>query len=367
MPNFKILLIFTCLSWALSASVFANTHANTYLPHKVALITSYDTAQLAAKLPGYLGFLRSSIAHSGMKTEMELEKTFRDQLENEGYEIEVYHQGNLAILSALLHSPDYAGIYWVSHGLQKGSADGGLLQGGILDKDEFDISPLLSEIHPNLRVLGLITCYSSQAFKSRTLDQQLAKTNPHLMWLTFPREVDAVPGLKVTIQTSLSGLKRPPPVLSASEACPSRQGYYLGLTRTCHEDGPAIYLQGNGRLLATFTSCKKGQTQSISGHLDVTAQDLEDIRNKDFDPAIFDILVATGSKPISAIMLDKAPYLGEISIDPIRLGRDDLGTWRPLSLRKGDLVGVSQHIYTYVGQPPAPYRLTDYRPFTCAH
>jgi|GEM_PF-3639797 len=352
--------VIPCLLLA-AAALLALTHApaaHAATGGKVILLTSIDGVEMARATPSYLFWARSK--YYGLNAK--LEKEFRDHFKSSGMEVEVFHYTDLSLLYQILHSPEYSAVYWVSHGADS-PQDSIVGLGGIFDYQTFDMSPLLKEIHPNLKVLSIISCHSTKKLKHLVSQGELAQAHPGLNLLSYEAQVDASQGLNGALIKSDLLLAVAPHSHSGARCAERRSGVYVSVTRVCHQEGPALFLKSNDRIMAVLPSCRAGDTYPISGFVDLNSDDLADLEHGLLDPSVLDISINTGPQPVDRVMKSPEPYYGEISIRHPGPHEDQF-SWKLLEKKNGENLGVNHRIFSYTGALPAAISVGIYRPFS---
>lgn len=323
---------------------------------KVALLTSIDRMSLVGAVPFYLGFKKAEYASLNDR----LERVFRASFRGTGLQVEAFHHVDQALLHSILHSSEYVGVYWVSHGANVDGRAGPLSTGGLYDSNGFNVTPALAEAHPGLQALALVSCHSARAVAEAGIG-----VGPG--WVTFDGKIDALPGL-------VEAIRRTRPALAAraragaghggaptaAEACPERRGIFIHATRRCGKAGPAVLLSAGEKAFAAFPSCRGGELQTQTGYIE-TEGDIAEL-----DESALEIVASTGTKPITALLREGAPELGELSFRTALENGHPIGAWRPLEIASGETLGVYQKIYAYGGSMPRAESVMNYRPFRCA-
>lgn len=325
-------------------------------PGKVILLTSIDGLEMARATPSVLFWLRKK--YYGLNAK--LERDFREHFKSSGLQVEANHLADLSLLYQILHSPEYVGVYWVSHGADA-KDDSAMATGGIFDYHTYDISHLLKDIHPNLKLLSIVSCHSAGILNELNLSGQLSENNPDLRILSYKNQVDAEEGLLGVLSQGDSYINSPRSETQASRCLQSRSGAFVTADRVCKKEGPALLLKSNERVFEVFPHCTAGQTQSIAGFLDLTADDLSDLERGQLDPSTLDISVSTGAQPVDRVMNRPEPYFGDISIK-LPGAHEDESNWTLLEMSGGRTLGVNHRIYRYQGPFP---RAESYHPFFC--
>jgi hypothetical protein len=317
----------------------ANAAGGASAPQKVLLITSLDGMRMARALPWYLAFRRGYFRNY----DLALERIFRDFFRARGFEAEVEHEADQSDLAAALRSPEYSAIYLVSHEAVYGTPLTGVSGGGVYDYEGYEITPVLSEIHPQLKALALVGCVSEPLIQSLQASFGAAGTNPDLKLLGFSREVDAKKGLKQALRASLAHLLDPS-VPSAD--CRLKQGYPIEFRRTCGATpGPAMRIVASGDVVAVFARCQAGEVQLAQGFVEshgatVTAGELK-----------FEF--TSGSNVYGA-----RPELGKLEIS--RPGQAADEGWTAFSKPDGTPFGTTTHVYLHSGTLPS---VSESRPY----
>jgi hypothetical protein len=142
-----------------------------------------------------------------------------------------------------------------------------------------------------------------------------------------------------------------------------RKGYELQVTRTLPAQTgtarvlyPSVRLElGSGQVLGVFAAGQAGETQALTVHLDAQAAPSE-------TPNAFALKVVEDAGA-NAVATDAEVQIGELEFSEPWSG----AKWAPFAAPSGELLGVTSHVYRYVGSADfggeAP---ADYEPFDCA-
>ncbi len=193
---------------------------------KVVLLTSLDTQSI-----------RSLFRKTYFQTYVQnLEELFVRKFTGTQYVIEIVHRADQFHLWSALHDPKNVAIFWLSHASSSGgsTASSQLLSNQrILDSQGFDVTPIFNKIHPNLRFLAVIGCFSQSILNQLPHLSQDPKhsDHPYLRLFTFNHKVDARIGLKKAIQESKRVLDIPEIRLGYSSPCPRVPGYRIRISR----------------------------------------------------------------------------------------------------------------------------------------
>lgn len=315
-------------------------------PHrKVLLVTSLDGARIAKQLPWELGFMRSYFRNY----DYALEKNFRAFFRGRGIDVDVDHYADQADLAAYLHSPEYDGIYLVSHEAAMNSSTPGMTGGGLFDYAGYEITPILSEIHPNIKVLALVGCISYPLTQKLDAQFKAAGSNPNLQLWGFKKEVDAKAGLKSVLNVSLPHLTqtsfKPAP-------CAVQHGIPISFKRTCGAvAGPAVRAEANQRVIAVFSHCEAGEIQIENGFIESTD-------TQALSAAQLKFQMTSG---INAYVQLTGAELGTFEIT--RPGQESGESWILFTKPDGTPFGTTTHVYRHQGPLPEPWQAQDFSGF----
>ena len=324
---------------------------------KVILLTSVNGVAMAEATPSFLFWLRSRYYSMNERLENEVRGHFRGT----GVEVEALHYADLSVLYRVLHSPDYAAVYWVSHGANpKGNA--ATQNGGLYDYQTFDVSPLLREINPNLRLLALVSCYSKTNLKHLQADSEGPAGSPGLTFLTFGGEVEEMAGLNAALAKGDGVLAQETGTGDRNDSPAKQPGIFVGLTRTCQKPGPSLFVNANGRILTVFPRCEAGESQSENGFIGLAPDDLADLEHGTFDPSTLDVTVSTGAQPVDRVMFAPKPYFGELELSHPEVEGVHF-RWKALERAPGIPAGVDHRVFAYQGDAPRLFNVGNFEPF----
>lgn len=342
-----------------AVSALLDSSAAFAAPGRVILLTSVDGVEMARATPSFLFWLRKK--YYGLNSK--LERDFREHFKASGLEVEAYHYANLSLLYQILRSPEYVGVYWVSHGADA-KGDSAVATGGIFDYQTYDISPLLKDVHPNLKLISIVSCHSAAILNGLKASGQLSENSPDLRFLSYDNTVDAEAGLLGALSQGDRYISVPRSEEQSARCSQTRTGIFVSVNRACKQSGPALFLKSNDRVFASFSECNAGQTQSVSGYLDVKPDDLSDLERGELDPSIFDVSVSTGAQPVDRVMMLPEPYFGDISVTQPGPNGGAFG-WKLLESRPGQALGVNHQIFAYQGTSLVAAEVASYQPFRC--
>ena len=341
----SVLLLFSALSPSARAA------------QKVILLTSVDGVAMAESTPSILFWLRSRYYSMNERLEGEVRRHYRGT----GVEVEALHYVDSSVLYRVLHSPEYAAVYWVSHGANpKGNST--TQNGGLYDYQTFDVSPLLKEINPRLKLFALISCYSKTNLKQLQADSEGPVGGPDLTFLSFDGEVEEVAGLKAALAKGDPILARDTVSGSLGEYPEKQSGIFVGLTRACRKSGPALFVKANGRIVTVFSRCEAGESQSESGFIGLSADDLADLEHGTLDPSTLDVTISTGAQPVDRVMFAPEPYFGDIELSHPAVAGVHF-RWTVLEQAPGIPAGVDRRVFVYQGDSPKTFNIGSFEAF----
>ncbi|HUP56850.1 MAG TPA: hypothetical protein VM598_05310 [Bdellovibrionota bacterium] len=281
-----------------------------------------------------------------------LEKEFRKHFAGKAFRLTVKHDADQHDLWRELRTPSNIAVFWVSHAA---FAEGGAGAGGaaaIVDRDGFDVAPVLQDGHPGLKFLAIVGCSSTQVLeKIPGFTEWTSRAGTHVA--SSDSKIDAKKGLKNALKESTQALSVAPSPLP----CPERAGIPVLAYRrpVATADGLPAKLRAarvllKGILLGMLPPSSNEAPQLTRLHLPEGAR-IE-------RAADLKLLLSTGDS-----------YGGHP--EPSDLGRLELSAewpearWNVFADAAGTPIGVTQHVYRYEGDlPPAPAS-EIYRPFHC--
>lgn len=165
----------------------------------------------------------------------DLEEMFLDRFSKTNYKIEIISDADQFEVWHVLHDPRNIAVLWLSHaGFENSPIPGNLIKSSkIIDSKGYDITPVFEKIHPNLRFLAVIGCFSKNVMNNLPRQSHDPKhpDHPFLRLYTFSKKVDAKKGLETAISEAQRVLDIPEIRLGYNSSCPSRKGYKVNVTR----------------------------------------------------------------------------------------------------------------------------------------
>jgi hypothetical protein len=210
---------------------------------KIVLLTSVDTKTIP-----------NLLSKSRAKTYIpKLAYLFQKEFESSKYIIEIVHEADQFDLWKVLHDPTNIAVFWLSHASLSESEVLGeqiLRTHKILDSRGFDITPVFEQIHPNLRFLAVIGCFSSKILASlpEITDDLKVIDRPYLRLFTFHNKIEAKKGLRQAIAESKRVLDIPEIRLGFRLPCEKKKGYRVKVEREFSPD-PGISYRPAGRVM----------------------------------------------------------------------------------------------------------------------
>ncbi len=222
-PLFKRLVL-GLLIFALASFVPAPASA---AHQKVVLLTSVNTR-------GLKSFFGKSYFQNYVQN---LEEKFRKQFEGTSYVIEMVHDADQFDLWSVLHDPTNVAVFWLSHASLSGASSNSfqlLSTHKIIDARGFDITPVFEKVHPNLRFLAVIGCFSADIMNSipKVSHDPKHPDHPFLRLFTFHHKVDAKKGLDQAISASKKVLEIPEIRFGFNSPCSVVPGYRVRASRS---------------------------------------------------------------------------------------------------------------------------------------
>ncbi len=204
------------------------------------------------------------------------------------YDLQLVSSADQGDLSQALLDPHTVALFWISHAgrseealekspmthptntltstltLSRPLASGVQPADGfaILDIRGYDVTPIFSKIHPNMRFLAIISCFSDEI---KTLEANLSSPSalPQLTLYTFSHEEDALMGLRAAAKIAKSILTLPQ---VRSGYFPSPMPQEEGLAVVIQRDSgdktlPAVRIMCQNHLLAVLPKSASSQAQ----------------------------------------------------------------------------------------------------------
>jgi hypothetical protein len=281
-----------------------------------------------------------------------LEKEFRKHFAGKAFRLTVKHDADQHDLWRELRTPTNIAVFWVSHAA---FAEGGAGAGGaaaIVDRDGFDVAPVLQDGHPGLKFLAVVGCSSTQVLDTIPgFTEWTTKAGTRVA--SSDSKVDAKSGLKNALKESTEALSVAPSPLP----CPERAGIPILAYRRAVTTAEGL----SARLRAARVLLKG----ILLGSLPASASEA---------PQLTRLHLPEGARIERAADLKLVLSTGDSfggHPEPSDLGRLELSAewpdprWNVFADAAGTPIGVTQHVYRYEGAlPPAPAS-EIYRPYQC--
>lgn len=193
---------------------------------KIVLLTSINTRSLT-----------SIFGKSYFKSYVpKLEEYFRRKFESSRYIIEIVNQADQFHLWSALHDPRNVAVFWISHASAGPSGAGSqalISTHQVLDYHGFEVTPIFEKVHPNLRFLAVIGCFTESAVGKLPTTSEIDQTidRPYLRVFTFNHKIEARKGLKQAIAQAKNILDIPEIRLGYPSQCTTDPGYQVQVTR----------------------------------------------------------------------------------------------------------------------------------------
>ena len=152
-------MIFIASLFICSFSYSALVHATSSTKQKAWLMIALDKEELNA---GRSAWSRGRRWLAETRFD-ELVRIFNETLKpaDLGLEAQVVTEATAADLKMALRDPQTTALFWVSHASPTDSVGGLSMQGVIPDHEGANVSSLFKKIHPNVKWVGLIGCYTN--------------------------------------------------------------------------------------------------------------------------------------------------------------------------------------------------------------
>jgi hypothetical protein len=295
-----------------------------------------------------------------------LEEQFRKQFEKTSYIIEILHDADQFQLWSVLHDPQNVAVFWLSHASWAGASGdnfGLLSTHRIIDAKGFDVTPVFEKIHPNLRFLAVIGCFSAEIMNQVGrvgIDPQHPAHSDHplLRLFTFHDRVDAKKGLAQAIAASKKVLEIPEIRLGYTSQCPVTLGYRVRATRRFSVSGdpgktpisllperPAARIMMDGQVVNAFpqASWTADTAYPVQVHefiLPKTEELLSDLRMDVGDNAEIQVDKARVSR------LD----VGQLELSLVASGEPEFKPWDLWRMTNGRPLGIFTHGFKPKGE-----------------
>jgi hypothetical protein len=284
-----------------------------------------------------------------------LEESFIRQFSDSRYLVEIKHDADQFDLWNVLHDPRNVAVFWLSHA---GAAEGGALgenlisTHSVIDAHGFDLTPVFQKIHPNLRFLAVIGCFSKQVMDSLPHLSHDTKhpDHPYLRLFTFSHKVDAKRGLHLAMDESKKILEIPEIRLGYPAVCRNTQGYRAKVVRSfAHlEPGaearvirPAARLMAQDQVLGVFPSVTDSDSYGVPAQTQemVVYSSHGDLPHLRLDVGENSELLAPSSRPE---ILD----IGKLNLSLFGQEGSSRDLWVLWSARNGTPIGYFSQSYT---------------------
>lgn len=186
---------------------------------RVVLLTSIDFSVIPE--PFYTIWFRNM--------ESGLENIFQERFRGQGFQVIVKHRATAYDLWWHLHHPSTVGLFWLSHGAPPQEAVPGVASsaGALVGAQFLDVMPVFQRIHPNLRYLGIIGCYSLPGFRELMQVYRIRESNPRLVIGGSERTVQPADGLQRALNEARPLLDDPRVRRGYGSPCAEERGYPL--------------------------------------------------------------------------------------------------------------------------------------------
>ena len=264
----------------------------------------------------------------------QLERMFSEKMAGLGYRVHVAWGATARDLRKALDGPDSAVVMWMGHG-SRTAANGALDASGLIpDAERVDVAPLFKSVHPNVRWLGIVGCYSN-GILSRFRADGFYRFNPVLH--LEGSDGTAFPSLDLEMNSaqayiSLATVNRdyPDPICDWEKAVTKKQpmGRWLHVERVAGQGASSLLISRQGRFIGFLSRSEPEKNVWIPSDVDLS-------------------LLEVGQ-------LDLSP---RGAIEPLRITNPDdpRQEWRPLADRRtGATIGLTRNVYRPAeGQVPA--------------
>jgi hypothetical protein len=277
-------------------------------------------------------------------TSVDAPQDYLDDLENnilrffkhDEYILNAEHYANADRIHRALTSGLFTAIIYVSHGSY---FNGGFLpidQSKLYDLETRDISSLFKKVHPNLKYLGIVSCYGNKFVKSLRKSGKL--TNKSIQIDSFDGLIDANKGVSKLTYKAYKRLNKKDIIDGYYNSCQKEQGFKIRLTpleMPQEQKQSPIMVNLRGQLLGVIPPEEFGQTKEFFVNSN-------DIKSK----VDLKVILSNGCQNCSK---DATKFpLGKYQISLIS-ENENQGKWELFAKRDGTPFGVSQNIYRYQG------------------
>ncbi len=306
--------------------------------------------------------------------EKPLKKIINKGFKDTDYNIVVIEKATPTQLRNELLNPNNIALFWVSHAAGSSNVASGVMSSSaVVDYYFNDVKVLFTEVHPNMKFLGLVGC-NAQGTIEKFYEEGHYANNPSLQIHSFDKKVDARTGLKKSIKESspkLGFLKQRaykfptgsrrvryrdlPIIIEEQDAITNfyetqvcnlqYRGHKVSVTRELEKDADQAALLMNDKLMGYFEAAKAGESQTI------------------------DVYIPNEFLTSTAKLKFKIDSLKFFSKERVELGRlsfesDFSGRWELFARRNGEPLGYTSNLYRYKGTINE-LEATQYSKFNC--
>ena len=179
-----------------------------------------------------------------------------------GLETQVVTRATAADLKMALRDPQTTALFWLSHASPTHLLGGLSAQGVIPDHEGVNVSSLFKKIHPNVKWVGLVGCYTNTIINEYK-EEGFYKTNPSLQINGYDGIVFPSPGLSSSVWKAHSHLrssKEKWPRLTCEEQQEDEndnKGFFLTVSRLDSEHRSDVLISINGHFLDFLTQAEE--------------------------------------------------------------------------------------------------------------
>ena len=273
----------------------------------------------------------------------EIVRIFESRMQSLGFRTRVIYEATADELSAAVTAPTAQAVFWLGHSQQQATRDGLGVAPLIIDYAGNNVAALVQKIHPHIRWVGIVGCYSQpivEEFKS----QGAYTRNPLLMIHGADNREIAQKGLANSASQAVLALS----------TLKSRYPH-----RYCNESPIVALRQGEGILL----DIKRLQPIVPSADSRATKDDFENTATDHHHDILYlyaeDLYLGMLASDQSEAQVWVTEHLDVSTIEIVRAGQSDLPiteisilaslgesvTWEPVRMADGKALGFNRTVY----------------------
>jgi len=280
----------------------------------------------------------------------DLKNYFEKKMGETEFDVVYFENATQERLHAELINPDNFALFWISHSTSFEAHEEGLgFEDTIVDVEGKNVRDIFQKIHPNLKYLSVLGCKAGPIL-TKIKEAGFLENNSEL--IIYAK--DSLIRAKKEIKHSIKDFKEKIQSINLSTPlCKNINGIPIEIHRTVSNDinqesvATSVKVMNQGVFLGLFPKAIRGEKQTITVFVSP-----EKIKSVSHLKLVFDSgLNKSTTKPL----------LGTFEIQ----SRHFNGVWGPFKTPKGEVLGLSRHIYRYSGSIENLFPLESYNPFDC--